>query len=59
MTREFLNKIRRLGVYDTRKYRYVTRVCGEYLHVERIRINALDTVAAMDPWEVVAVYVGR
>lgn len=59
MTREFLNKVKRLGVYDTRNYRYIARACGEYMHIERLPLKDLGTMSAFDDWEVVAVYAGK
>lgn len=58
MTREFLDKVKRLGVYDTRNYRYIARACGEYMHIERLPLKDLDTMSAFDEWDVVAVYTG-
>lgn len=55
MTREFIDKVERKRIVDTRKYRYVFG--GEYYTawIKRIEIAKLDTVAAYDGsgWEIV------
>lgn len=53
MRREFVEKVRDHRIYDTRNYRYVyDQMTGR---IQRIRIEYLDTVKALDPeeWEVV------
>lgn len=53
MTIKFFGRVMREGVVDTRKYRYVLRTRCEGDYIERIALNDLDTVAALDGWEIV------
>jgi len=50
MKKEFLNKVLREGVVDTKNYRYVCRYDGIY----RIKLEHLNTTAAYTEWEKVA-----
>lgn len=59
MTREFFAKVLKARIYDTRKYRYIVRDCGDCAHIERLSLKDLDTMSAFDCWEVVAVYAGK
>jgi len=51
MTREFMEKVKEHRIYDTRAYRYVYDSTTD--RIQRIRIEYLDTVKALDPeeWE--------
>ena len=51
MTREFMEKVKEHGIYDTRAYRYVYNSMTD--RIQRIRIEYLDSVKALDPeyWE--------
>lgn len=55
MKKEFLERVRRERVVDTRKYRYVldTDIRLERPLIKRLPIEELDTTAAIDGWEVV------
>lgn len=51
MTREFMEKVKEHRIYDTRVYRCVYDSTTD--RIQRIRIEYLDTVKALDPeeWE--------
>ena len=52
MTKAFENKVIKMGMVDTKNYRYryvVTDTC----RIERILLSKLDTTAAYTDWEVV------
>ena len=55
MNTKFIDRVIRVGVVDTKAYRYVYRVDKTRAVVERLPINQLDTQAALEPWEVVEV----
>ena len=55
MNTKFIDRVIRVGVVDTKAYRYVYRVDKTRAVVERLPINQLDTTAALEPWEVVEV----
>ena len=59
MKKEFIRRIFREGVVDTRKYRYVIKWCayGTYGEIRRIPLKYLDTTKALDKdnWELVLI----
>ncbi len=57
MTKEFLAKVMREVILDTRKYRYYAKDTGHGIIVTRCPIDWLGTTAALEPWEIV--YDGR
>lgn len=46
-------------IVDTKKYRYVLKVCGDHekqwAEIRRLPLDYLNTTAAIDGWEVVEV----
>lgn len=58
MTKEFIARVKREGIVDTKKYRYVykyiTRAHVEY--ITRLPIMWVDTAKALNEWEWEAVY---
>ena len=59
MTKEFIGKVIRDGIVDTKTYRYirkdVTGLTEQWMEIRRIPLSALDTTAAIDGWETVKV----
>ena len=59
MKKELRTRIINEGVVDTRNYRYRTIVRSDldyqWLEIVRIRLEHLDTTAAIDGWETVEV----
>ena len=55
MKKEFVDKVIKNGVVDTKKYRYVYSVSAEKAEIRRIDINLLDTTGTIDGWEIVKV----
>ena len=55
MTKAFRDKILTNGTVDTEMYRYRVVECGDHGEIRRIRIEYLDTTAALDGWETVEV----
>ena len=53
MTRKFIEKVRQQGIVDTRSYRYVYRADAVNAWIERLPIEWLDTIKAIDGWETV------
>ena len=56
MTREFIKKVEREGIVDTKKYRYVFSGLGAAVAlIERIEIKKLDTISAYNGhgWKIV------
>ena len=51
MSRKFIEKVKRYGVVDTRKYRYVYNYNNGY--IMRLPIRWLDTTKAIDSWKIV------
>lgn len=56
MKKDFEEKVIRLGVIDTRKYRYRFVGSPSAPRIERIPLKDLDTTAALNGWEVVKKY---
>jgi len=55
MTKDFIKRVKREMIVDTRRYRYVGgEVGGEYT-IKRIDIDLLDRTAALDrkSWQIV------
>lgn len=55
MKKEFVDKVIKNSVVDTKKYRYVYSVSAEKAEIRRIDFSLLDTTATIDGWEVVKV----
>ena len=55
MTKMFREKVLQYGTVDTKTYRYRFVECGSHCEIRRIRIDYLDTTAALDGWETVEV----
>lgn len=55
MKKEFVDKVIKNGVVDTKKYRYVYSASAEKAEIRRIAIGLLDTTATIDGWETVKV----
>ena len=55
MTKAFIRRVKREGIVDTRRYRYVYHVIDNTYGISRIDIDLLDTTAALDKsnWKVV------
>ena len=57
--KDFIERVRRDGIVDTRKYRYIAREVNgpseQHLEIRRIPLDCLDTTAALDRsnWETV------
>ena len=57
MTYEFLKRVLREKIVDTRKYRYTLRETYLCYDIVRLPIEYLDTPKAYEPWELVRSYV--
>ena len=55
MTKMFREKVLQYGTVDTKTYRYRFVECGDHGEIHRVRIECLDTTAALDGWETVEV----
>lgn len=55
MTKMFREKVLQNGTVDTKAYRYRFVECGDHGEIRRIRLEYLDTTAALDSWETVEV----
>ena len=57
MTKALMLRILRESIVDTAKYRYTCREAhderGQWLEFIRLPLQALDTTAAVDGWEIV------
>lgn len=53
MKKEFIERVIKEGVVDTRKYCYTYKVKGGVASIKRIERFLLGTIAAYDRWEVV------
>ena len=57
MKREFYEKVLRAGRWDGKKYRYVAREKynhqDQWVEIQRLPLQALDTTAALNDWETV------
>ena len=59
MTKEFIRKVIREFIVDTKTYRYIRKdvngATEQWMEIRRIPLSALDTTAAIDGWETVKV----
>lgn len=57
MKNSFFEKVIKEGMVDTRNYRYITTTKSDFDHqwlaIERLPIDKLDTTAALHDWETV------
>lgn len=53
MKKDFIEKLRKEGIVDTKTYRYNLIDTGHGIYIERIRREYLGTTAAINGWEVV------
>lgn len=57
MTQEFINKVIRESMVDTKQYRYMTSTQNtldhQYQVIKRLPIASLETTDAIDGWEIV------
>ena len=56
MTKEFETRVIRLGIVDTKLYRYIYKDFDDHAEIQRLPLRLLDTTAAVDGWETVKVY---
>ena len=59
MKKDFIDRVIREGIVDTKTYRYirkdVTNATEQWMEIRRLPLSALDTTAAIDGWETVQV----
>lgn len=53
LKKDFVDKLRKEGFVDTKKYRYNLIDTGHGIYIERIRREYLGKTAAIDGWEIV------
>lgn len=53
--KKFIDRVMSKGSVDTKKYRYRINERGGYAEIIRLPLCQLDTTAAFDGWEVVAI----
>jgi len=53
MKKEFIEKVLRERIVDTKQYRYVAKVKDGKQYINRLPVADLDTTAAIDGWETV------
>lgn len=56
MKKDLINRIIKEGIVDTGKYRYRVEYTSIGAVFERLPLILLDTVAAIDGWEVVEIF---
>ena len=56
MTKVFENKVKELGIVDTKKYRYAYKAFNDHAEIQRISIESLGTTESIIDWETVKVY---
>lgn len=56
MTKEFEDKVKELGIVDTKNYRYVYTSFNDRAAIRRLPIKSLGTTDAIIGWETVKVY---
>ena len=56
MTKEFENKVKELGIVDTKNYSYVYTPFNDHAAILRLPIKNLGTTNAISGWETVKVY---
>ena len=54
MKKQFIERVLRELIVDTRTYRHIVRWDGNVAKIFRIPLAYLDTTAAIDGWEFVA-----
>lgn len=59
MTKDFINRVIREGIVDTKNFRYIRKdmnnATEQWMEIRRLPLSALDTTAAIDGWETVQV----
>lgn len=55
MTKTFKARVMKELTVDTRNYRYNVKDFGDHTEIQRIPLEYLDTTAAINGWEPVAV----
>ena len=55
MKPEFIEKVIRERIVDTKAYRYIYKTFADHAEIQRIRISDLGTTAAINGWETVKV----
>ncbi len=59
MTKDFINRVIREGIVDTKNFRYIrmdmNNATEQWMEIRRLPLSALDTTAAIDGWETVQV----
>ena len=55
MTKAFREKILKNGTVDTKNYRYHVAQYPDHCEIRRIRLEYLDTTAAIDGWKIVEI----
>ena len=55
MKKEFVKKVMRELIVDTRKYRYICVDCCDRSEIRRLPLEYLDRTAALDGWETVQI----
>lgn len=55
MKKEFVEKVMRELIVDTRKYRYFCADCCDRSEIRRLPLEYLDTTAALYGWETVQI----
>lgn len=48
MKKELVNEVFKMGMKDTKNYRYISEVERQFRVIKRISIDALDTTAALN-----------
>lgn len=56
MKKGFENKVKDLGIIDTKKYRYVYKAFNDHAEIRRLPIESLGTTDSIIDWETVKVY---
>lgn len=59
MNSNFYDRVIREQIVDTKKYRYIAKECHgvdeQWIEIQRLPIESLDTTAAIDGWETVKI----
>lgn len=55
MTQKFIDRVLSERTVDTAKYRYIVKDFNDRREIQRLPITDLDTTAAIDGWDTVAV----
>lgn len=53
MRKDFIEKIKKEHIIDTKKYRYVFEGTWDYAYIKRLPIKYLDTTRAINDWETI------